>query len=49
MTRREARIACMQILYSADFTKTSLNEAKSTVIDGPVDPAVEAFLSLVEY
>ena len=48
MTRREARVACMQILYNADFTNSSISESAKTVVDGIVAPEVEEFLKLVE-
>lgn len=48
MTRREARVACMQILYNADFTNSSISESAKTVVDGVIAPEVEEFLKLVE-
>lgn len=49
MKRREARVACMQILYNADFTNSSIKEsAKAVADDGVIAPEVEVFLQLVE-
>lgn len=48
MTRREARVLCMQILYNADFSEISISESKKNVVEGEVSPEVEVFLNMVE-
>ena len=48
MTRREARIATMQILYSADFNGISLEEARKDVASHILTADVNNFLDMVE-
>ncbi|RIA77828.1 NusB antitermination factor [Anaeroplasma bactoclasticum] len=48
MTRREARVLCMQILYNADFSEISIDESLKNVVEGEVSPMVEDFLKLVK-
>ncbi len=48
MTRREARIATMQILYSADFNGISLEEARKDVASHKLTADVNNFLDMVE-
>ena len=48
MTRREARVLCMQILYNADFSEISIDESLKNVVEGELSPMVEEFLNLVK-
>lgn len=48
MKRREARVACMQILYNADFTNSSISDSAKAVSDGEIAPEVLDFLNMVE-
>ena len=48
MTRREARVACMQILYNADCSEISIKESANSLSEGIIAPEVEAFLNMVE-
>ena len=48
MTRREARVLCMQILYNADFSEISIDESLKNVVEGELPPMVEEFLNLVK-
>ena len=48
MTRIEARIATMQILYSADFNGISLEEARKDVASHILTADVNNFLDMVE-
>ena len=48
MTRREARIAVMQILYSADLNNISIEEAKKDVGQHILTEDVLNFLNMVE-
>lgn len=48
MTRREARVQCMQILYNADFSEISISESAKNVTEGEINPLVSKFLNMVE-
>ena len=48
MTRREARIATMQILYSADFNGISITKAREEVASHVLTDDVKSFLDMVE-
>lgn len=48
MTRREARIATMQILYSADLNNISIEEAKKDIGQHVLTEDVLNFLNMVE-
>ena len=48
MTRREARIATMQILYSADFNGISVTKAREEVASHVLTDDVKSFLDMVE-
>ena len=48
MTRREARIITMQILYTADLNKCSIDEAIDNVIEGELSPEVSLFIDLIK-
>jgi len=48
MTKRDARIHAMQILYSADFNGTSINTAVRCIIDEEIDPLALELVKLVE-
>ncbi len=48
MTRREARIATMQILYSADFNGISIAEAREDISSHVLTDDVKSFLDMVE-
>ena len=47
MTRREARITAMQILYNADFMGKSIEESMNEVSSEKLDSNVTFFLKLV--
>lgn len=48
MTKREARVQAMQILYSADFNGISISKAIEASIDGEVNNTVMYYINLVE-
>jgi len=48
MTRREARIATMQILYSADFNGISIEKAREDISSHVLTDDVKSFLDMVE-
>lgn len=48
MTRREARIATMQILYSADFNDISISKAREDINANKLTDDVNLFLDMVE-
>ncbi len=48
MTRREARIATMQILYSADLNGISVKEARADIASHVLTDDVVSFLDMVE-
>ena len=47
MTRREARIATMQILYSADLNNISVSEASKDISSNVLTDDVKNFLDMV--
>lgn len=48
MTRRDARITAMQILYNADFMGKTIEESLSMVSSDKVDTNVSFFLNIVK-
>lgn len=48
MTKREARILAMQILYNADFNGIGISKVVESSIDGEVSPEVMYFIDLVD-
>jgi len=47
MTRRDARVLCMQILYNADLNEISIEESKNNIVED-MDELALSFLELVE-
>ena len=47
MTRRDARVLCMQILYNADLNEISIEESKNNIVED-IDELAFSFLELVE-
>ena len=47
MTRRDARVLCMQILYNADLNEISIEESKNNIVE-EIDELALSFLELVE-
>ena len=47
MTRRDARVLCMQILYNADLNEISIEESKNNIVE-EIDELAFSFLELVE-
>ncbi|MBQ4356963.1 MAG: transcription antitermination factor NusB [Acholeplasmatales bacterium] len=47
MTRRDARVLCMQILYNADLNEISIEESKNNIVED-IDELALSFLELVE-
>ena len=47
MTRRDARVLCMQILYNADLNEISIEESKNNIVEEEDELAL-SFLELVE-
>jgi N utilization substance protein B len=47
MTRRDARVLCMQILYNADLNEISIEESKNNIVEEE-DELAFSFLELVE-
>lgn len=47
MTRRDARVLCMQILYNADLNEISIEESKNNIVEEEDEFAL-SFLELVE-
>lgn len=47
MTRRDARVLCMQILYNADLNEISIDESKNNIVEEE-DELAFSFLELVE-
>lgn len=47
MTRRDARVLCMQILYNADLNEKSIEESKNNIVED-MDELAFSFLELVE-
>ena len=47
MTRRDARVLCMQILYNADLNEISIEESKNNIVED-IDELASSFLELVE-
>ena len=46
MTRRDARVLCMQILYNADLNEISIEESKNNIVED-IDELALSFLELV--
>ena len=47
MTRRDARVLCMQILYNADLNEIAIEESKNNIVED-IDELAFSFLELVE-
>lgn len=47
MTRRDARVLCMQILYNADLNEISIEESKNNIVED-IDELAFSFLELLE-
>jgi N utilization substance protein B len=47
MTRRDARVLCMQILYNADLNEISIEESKNNIVED-IDELALSFLELVK-
>ena len=47
MTRRDARVLCMQILYNADLNEISIEESKNNIVED-IDELALSFLELLE-
>jgi N utilization substance protein B len=47
MTRRDARVLCMQILYNADLNEISIEESKNNIVED-IDELAFSLLELVE-
>lgn len=47
MTRRDARVLCMKVLYNADLNEISIEESKNNIVEEE-DELAFSFLELVE-
>ena len=47
MTRRDARVLCMKVLYNADLNEISIEESKNNIVEEE-DEVAFSFLELVE-
>ena len=47
MTRRDARVLCMKVLYNADLNEISIEESKNSIVEEE-DEVAFSFLELVE-
>lgn len=47
MTRRDARVLCMKVLYNADLNEISIEESKNNILEEE-DELAFSFLELVE-
>lgn len=47
MTRRDARVLCMKVLYNADLNEISIEESKNNIVEDE-DEVAFSFLELVE-
>ena len=48
MTRRDARVLCMKVLYNADLNEISIEESKNNIVEEEEDELAFSFLELVE-